>query len=54
MKVLQDVWLHVRDLPFMSKEARNVILGSLEDLIFKAVPFKKKKKAEKSRKLSFS
>lgn len=43
VEVLENVWLHIRDLPFMSKEARNVILSCLEDLIFKAVPLKKKK-----------
>lgn len=43
VEVLENVWLHIRDLPFMSKEARNVILSRLVDLIFKAVPFGKKK-----------
>lgn len=53
VEVLENVWLHIRDLPFMSKEARNVILSRLVDLIFKAVPFEKKKAAKFCR-LSFS
>lgn len=53
VEVLENVWLHIRDLPFMSKEARNVILSRLVDLILKAVPFEKKKAAKFCR-LSFS
>lgn len=46
VEVSENVWLHIRDLPFMSKEARNVTLGCLEELISQAVPLEKKGKSE--------
>ena len=50
MEVLENVWLHIRDLPFMSKEARNVTLSCWEGLIFQVVPLKKKKKRKEKKK----
>lgn len=47
VEVLENVWLRIRDLPFMSKEARNVTLSCWEDLIFQVVTLKKERACRK-------
>lgn len=37
VEVLENVWLHIRGLFFMSKAARNAASSCREDLIFKVV-----------------